>query len=114
MGAIASKVLTVEMVTRGKPSSVTTERAIRVYLGNKGSSGPGWAYPSFLRDRRPIDAVEMQLEIDDSLWRSLEEEAASQNVGAPKLLEHAILYFAAEESAGRLTQRILDDLDDQG
>jgi hypothetical protein len=54
----------------------------------------------------------MQLEIDSALWGSLEAEASGQGVSAPKLLEHAVLYFAAEESAGRLTQRILDDLED--
>ena len=36
-------------------------------------------------------------------------EALSQEVTAPQLLEHAVLYFAAEENAGRVTERILED-----
>jgi hypothetical protein len=112
MGAIASKIIAVEMVTLGRATSTSAERAIRIYLGDKRSREAGWEYPSFLRDREPVDATEMQLEIDSALWGSLEAEASGQGVSAPKLLEHAVLYFAAEESAGRLTQRILDDLED--
>jgi hypothetical protein len=112
MGAIASKIIAVEMVTLGRASSISAERAIRIYLGDKRSREAGWEYPSFLRDREPVDATELQLEIDGALWESLEVEATSQGVSAPKLLEHAVLYFAAAESAGRLTQRILEDLDE--
>ncbi len=111
LGAIASKILAVEMVTSGKPSSASAERAIRCYLNDKASPGPGWAYPSFLRGRKPVQGVEVQLDIDDGLWQSLVGEAVSQDVSAQQLLEHAVLYFAAEDNAGRVTERILEDLE---
>ena len=34
-------------------------------------------------------------------------------MSAQQLLEHAVLYFAAEDNAGRVTERILEDLDDE-
>jgi hypothetical protein len=113
LGAIASKILGVEMLTRGSPSSASAERAIRCYLGDGDTPGPGWAYPSFLRGRGPAEGVEVQLEIDESLWQSLEGEAGSQEVSTEQLLEHAVLYFAAEDNAGRVTQRILEDVKDE-
>lgn len=88
-------------------------RAIRCYLNDKGTGGPGWAYPAFLRKREPSKGVEVELSIEGSLWRSLEEEAASQGVTAPQMLRHAVLYFAAEINAGRVTRRILDILDEE-
>ncbi len=53
----------------------------------------------------------MQLHIDAGLWKSLGEEALSQEVSAPQLLEHAVLHLAAEDNADRVTERFLEDLD---
>jgi hypothetical protein len=74
---------------------------------------PGWKFPSFLRDRGPSEEVELELSVDDNLWDSLEEEARSQGVSVRQMLEHAVLYFAAELNAGRVTQRILVDREEE-
>jgi hypothetical protein len=113
VGAIASKILAVEMVISGRSSSSTAERAMRAYLNDGESPGPGWAYPSFLRGRRPVDGVELRLDLDQELWNAFSHEALSQDVSDQQLLEHAVLYFAAEDHAGRLTERILEDLDEE-
>jgi hypothetical protein len=113
VGAIASKILAVELVTRGSSTSASAERAIRCYLNDKESPSPGWAYPYFLRGRKPVQGNEVELNLDVGLWRSLSAEALSQEVSAPQLLEHAVLYFAAEENAGRVTERILEDFKGQ-
>jgi hypothetical protein len=84
--------------------------AIRCYLGDSGSYGPGWAYPRFLREEEPHEEVALELEIDDELWTMLEDEAARQGVSAQKMVTHAALYVAGEVNAGRATRRILDDL----
>lgn len=90
------------------------ERAIRCYLNDKGSAGPGWAYPGFLHeDENGGKGEKMWVSIDDALWSSLEREAVSQGVSAQQMVEHAALYFAAEVNAGRITQRILDELDEE-
>ncbi len=49
--------------------------------------------------------------MDSELWREFEEEAERQGVSVEQLAEHAAFYFAAELDAGRVTQRILDDLE---
>jgi hypothetical protein len=56
--------------------------------------------------------VEVHLDIDPELWQALSQEAMGQDVSAQQLLEHAVLYFAADDDAGRVTERILEDLED--
>lgn len=85
--------------------------AIRCYLGDRGTYGPGWAYPRFLRDEQYPEEVALQLEIDSELWDLLEEEAERQGVSTQKMVSHASLYVAGEVDAGRATRRILDGLE---
>jgi hypothetical protein len=93
-------------------ASARAARAIRCYLNARGSDGAGWAYPSFLDERRGGEGIRLELRIEDGLWRALEEEAERQHVGVSQMLEHAVLYFAAEVDAGRFVERILDELDE--
>jgi hypothetical protein len=88
-----------------------TESAIRVYLGDKGSEHPAWPYPGFLRGGEVEKAAGLNLDIDSDLWLQFEAEAEKQGVPAQALLTHAAFYFSAELDAGRVTQRILRDLD---
>jgi len=85
--------------------------AVRCYLGDRGANQAAWPYPAFLRGSEPQVDAELTLEIKDDLWHSFEAEAARQDVSPQQLLEHAAFYFAAELDAGRITQRILDDLE---
>jgi len=85
--------------------------AIRCYLGDRGTYGPGWAYPRFLREEEYPEEVEVRLEIDGELWDLLEEEAKRQGVSPQKMVTHASLYVAGEVNAGRATRRILDGLE---
>lgn len=91
------------------PTRVTG--AIRCYLNDKESSGPGWTYPSFLRDTEPGKEVELRLSVEDELWHALDQEAQRQGVSVQKMVAHAVLYVAAEVNAGRVTRRILDQLE---
>jgi hypothetical protein len=95
-----------------QPSPDDVVRVIRFYLREKGGDGMGWAYPDLLRQGRPEEEVEVEveLELDESLWGQMESEADRQHVTVTQLLEHAALYYAAELDAGRLTERILDEL----
>lgn len=89
-------------------------RAIRYYLAEKGSERPGWAYPSFLDAGHAGERIPISLEIDAALWAELEREAERQQVAAGHLAEHAVHYFTADQDSGRVTQRILDQLEDEG
>ncbi len=92
-----------------EPNPDDVLRVIRFYLKEKGRGGTGWAYPDLLREGHPEEEIEVELDIEDSLWRDLRGEAARQHVSVTQLLEHAALYYAAELDAGRLTERILDE-----
>jgi hypothetical protein len=92
-----------------EPSPDDVLRVIRFYLKEKGGGGLGWSYPDLLREGRPEEEVEVELDIEDSLWREVRLEAARQHVNVTQLLEHAALYYAAELDAGRLTERILGE-----
>jgi hypothetical protein len=85
--------------------------AIRCYLGDRGTYGPGWAYPRFLREEEYPEEVAVQLEIDGELWDLLEEEAERQGVSPQKMVTHASLYVAGKVDAGRANRRILGDLE---
>lgn len=91
------------------PSPDDVLRVIRFYLKERGSDVPGWSYPDLLREGHPEEEVEVELDIEDSLWREVRLEAARQHVSVTQLLEHAALYYAAELDAGRLTERILGE-----
>lgn len=91
------------------PAPVQLESALRCYLGDRDEGRPAWPYPGFLRGSEVPREKSIVLG-DVDLWREFEEEAESQGVMAEQLAEHAAFYFAAELDAGRITQRILDDL----
>jgi hypothetical protein len=86
------------------------ESAVRCYLGDRDSGRPAWSYPAFLRGSEIQGDVRVDLEVPGDLWREFEQEAVRQGVTVEQLTEHAAFYFAAELDAGRVTQRILDDL----
>lgn len=114
LGAFAAETLARKLGNGGPSAPGDFERVIQFYLAEKSREVPGWAYPDFLRERRPSDEVELDLSVEDSLWGSLEAEARDQDVTVDRLLEHAMLYYAAEMDAGRATARIIEDLESEG
>jgi hypothetical protein len=86
-------------------------QAIRCYLNDRYLERTGWLYPAFLREKRTVRGVELELSIDEALLRALEDEAGAQDVTMRQMAEHAALYYAAERDAGRITRRILDDFE---
>lgn len=88
--------------------------AVRCYLGDRGTGRAAWPYPSFLRESETQADVEVECDVETELWRQFEEEASTQGVTVDQLAEHAVFYFAAEANAGNVTQRILDDLGQDG
>ena len=87
-------------------------RALRFYLRDGNSGSANWPCPGFLPDVEGHGGVGLELTVDDDLWCSFETEAERQGVSPTQLAEHAVLYFAANWDAGRITQLVLDDLGD--
>jgi hypothetical protein len=86
-------------------------QAVRLYLSDRGSNRPGWAYPPFRRGGES-GGVEVELAVAGDLWQAFEREAGRQGASTSQLAEHAALLYAADVDAGRITRRILDDLDE--
>lgn len=84
--------------------------AIRFYLHEAGQGRPGWSVPSALRGEERAE-VDLELAIDEDLLRALEAEAERQDVTVSRLVSQAAIYYAAELDAGRITQRVLEDLE---
>lgn len=114
---IALSELAFEALTGGKSTddpSLRIENALLCYLGDRDDGGAAWAFPGFLRGSETRGEVETEVEVKPDLWRDFEAEATRQGVTVEQLAEHASFYFAAELDAGRVTQRILDDLGSDG
>lgn len=111
---VALSELAFESLTGGKGDvdpSLRMENALLCYLGDSDSGRTAWAYPEFLRGSETRKEVEVEFRVAEALWRDFEEAAVGQGVTVEQLAEHAAFYFAAELDAGRVTQRILDDLE---
>ena len=112
LSQLASEALgTVSQVGTGQRPEAKMEIAIRFYLGDEGAGRPEWPYPAFLRGSEVREEVELKLGLETGLRRSFEAEADRQAISVAQLAEHAAFYLAAELDAGRITQRILDELD---
>jgi hypothetical protein len=110
---VALSELAFEALTSGRDdldASLRMASALRCYLGDRDSGRPAWSYPAFLRGSETRGETQVRLDVPGALWRDFEEEATRQGVTVEQLAEHAAFYFAAEFDAGRVTQRILDDL----
>jgi hypothetical protein len=114
MSQLAFDALRGAAVESPNETALRMEGALRCYLGDKGADRPAWRYPGFLRGSETREDVDVEFTVDRDLWGRFEEEAAAQGVSVEQLAEHAAFYFAAEVEAGRLTQRILDDLEPIG
>jgi hypothetical protein len=114
LSRLALEALTGEGSESEVEAPVRMESALRCYLGDKGTERPAWLYPNFLRGSETREEVQLKVEFEEGLWRAFEDEAAAQGVTVAQLAEHAAFYFAAELNAGRLTERILEDLRSTG
>lgn len=105
--------LAVEALTGGDAVAMPPARlrgALRWYVEDSDSDRPAWPYPGFLRGSETRGEIQVEVEVEPDLWRSFAAEAAAQGVSPAQLAEHAAFYFAAEMDTGRVTERILEDL----
>ncbi len=103
-----------EALARGEPlgpdqAQGRIARTMRFYLHEGYRDRPGWSVPSALRREERAD-VKLDLSVDEDLLRAFEAEADRQDVTLSRLVSQAMIFYAAEFDAGRITQRVLDDL----
>jgi hypothetical protein len=103
LGALALDALSASSVEQLRAKAA---HAIRYYLSDKESERASWRYPSFVTAEDDGGKSKLSVTLDSALWGSLNEEAADQGVPPEKLAQHAILYFLADQEAGRASSRI--------
>ncbi len=86
-------------------------RALRFYLRDGESGRASWPCPAFLPDVEGHAGLGLEVDVEEDLWSSLEQEADRQGVSANQLAEHAALYFAANWDDGRAAQMLVEGLD---
>jgi hypothetical protein len=96
---------------RASPERVVT-LAIRYYLADRDAGQAGWAYPDLRRGEELGATTTVSIAVDDATWRCFEREAERQRVSSDELAQHAVLYFAAARSEGRLADDVAEGLGD--
>jgi hypothetical protein len=108
---LAFEALMADEVADPKRIQVRMESALHCYLADREKDRPAWPYPGFLRGSETQADVRLELEVAADLWREFSEEATGQGVTVEQLVEHAAFYLAAEIDAGRVTERILAEIE---
>jgi hypothetical protein len=111
LGRLAFEALAAGDDPLARNASGSLALAIRTYLSDRNCGEPGWALPDLGHSLLAANTVSIELEIDEGLWRELEDEAKHQEVGLEELVDHAVLYYAAQADSGRLTRRIIEDFE---
>jgi hypothetical protein len=91
---------------------VLLTRAIRYYLAERDSGRPGWPCSRLDGEGDAVTST-IELDVDQPTWEAFSLEADRQRVSTDRLLQHGALYYLADRDSGRLTQKILDDLEEQ-
>ena len=82
--------------------------AVRVaslyYLADREHRRLGWFAPRCIT--ASPGAAEVRVRLDNETWRALQAEAERQDVSAPELTRHAVLYFLADVDSGRVAERL--------
>jgi hypothetical protein len=110
MGSFGWEAIRAQRQGIGDLDSLAREAAC-CYLNDMDSGRPGWRYPRFRATEPATDSFELALTVGYPLQLAFAREAERQGTTSERLLQHALLYYLADLHAGRVAQRIADDLD---
>jgi hypothetical protein len=109
---------TLELLETASIAGRTTQgvllmRAIRYYLAERESGRPGWPCSSLDEEAERELTSKLELNVDGSAWEAFSLEADRQGVTTDRLMKHGALYYLADRDSGRLTQKILEGLEEE-
>ena len=81
------------------------------YLSERGAGRLAWRVPRFAQSAAGTDCegrLEIAVDLDDDVWRSLEAEAEAQQVPLARLLVHASLFLVNDLACRRVALRALE------
>lgn len=106
------KLLENASIAGGTTRGVLLMRAIRYYLAESDSGRPGW--PCSPREEGEGEVMStVELDVDGSAWEAFSLEANRQGATTDRLMRHCALYYLADRDSGRLTQKILEGLEEE-
>ena len=117
--AVAIDDFTLELLDEASLAGQTTlgallMRAIRYYLAEYDSGRPGWPCSGLDEIGEEGEATStIELDVDGAAWEAFSLEADRQRVSTDRLIKHGALYYLADRDSGRLTQKILEHLEEQ-
>jgi len=109
VGAIAARALAAASDPDLEHLALLVPRAVRFYFSERDGGRPEWHYPAFLAGKDGFDGA-FELPLEQELWEELRAEAERQEVEPENLLQHAAFYYGAARDDGRLTERIVEEL----
>lgn len=99
------------LIKEGEDPGCRLAAAIAYFLAEDSSEVAGHAYPEFRREEKDAGLSRaLSIAIPVELWRRFKAEAERERVSPDRLLEHAALFFAAQEDAGRVAEWLAEDL----
>jgi hypothetical protein len=101
-------------VRSGSSRDAVIRTAARYYLADRESGRVAWRPPRFARRDNPPAGTVTDVHLDEDTMEALEEEARRQGIAAPRLAEHALLYFLADLDSGRAALRLGDAVEGAG
>ena len=91
--------------SQGVPAVRVIHTAIVYYLRERSSDRPASHMPP-LRREEPDGVAEVEVGVEEKVWRALAEEAVAQGVDPEELARHALLFFLADVDSGRAAAKL--------
>jgi hypothetical protein len=93
----------------GGSSGKALRTALMYYLADREAERSAWLVPSFAAG--PHVDPSITVELDETTWRAVAEEAVRQGVTTETLAVHALIYFLADFDSGRVAELLGDGLE---
>jgi hypothetical protein len=111
LGSLGRKTVEEQAGAQGLSVPALLRYSALYYLSERGAGRLAWRVPRFARSAAGMGCegrLEIPVELDDHVWRSLEAEAEGQRVPLAQLLVHSALFLANDLACGRVTMPALE------
>jgi len=99
LGALGREALEEQAAAHRLSVAALLRHSALYYLSERNAGRLAWRVPQFARSAAGSDRearLEVALELDDDVWRSLEAESERQRVALDQLLVHAAFFFITD------------------
>jgi hypothetical protein len=111
LGVLGREALEEQAGAHGLSIAALLRHSALYYLSERDAGRLAWRVPEFARSAAGSDRegrLEVALELEDDVWRSLEAESERQRVPLDQLLVHAAFFFINDLACGRVAEDLLE------